>query len=77
MTVLSIGHLGPRSDLRLVIDKLLAVNALIFLASALMSFMSMHPRFSNWCSETSAEWTFILGLGILALCAFILAFSIN
>ena len=47
MTVLSIGHLGPAGEWRMVIDKLLAVDALVFLVSALLSFMSMRLRGSG------------------------------
>jgi len=43
MTVLSIGHLGPRGELRVIVDKLLAVDALLFLVSAVLSFMSLRP----------------------------------
>lgn len=77
MTVLSIGHLGPAGELRLVVDKLLAVDALVFLASALLSFISMRsgPRGSRF--ESHAELIFIAGLGLLALGAIVLAFAIT
>lgn len=77
MTVLSIGHLGPGSELRMVIDKLLAVDALMFLLSALLSFMSMRSRRSRLRLEARAEWVFIAGLGLLALGAVVLAFAIT
>jgi hypothetical protein len=41
MTVLTIGHLGSGSQWHMVIDKLLAVDALVFMISALLSFISM------------------------------------
>lgn len=83
MTVLSIGHLrqGAHSQLlgRVVVDKLLAIDALIFLASAVLSFMSMRSRragrpqrYEGW-----AESVFLLGLGVLALGAVVLAFAIE
>jgi hypothetical protein len=79
MTVLSIGHLGPHGRVHELIDKLLAVDALVFLASALLSFMSMRlrsrdlgPRREAW-----AEWVFVTGLALLALGAFALAFAIT
>lgn len=77
MTVLSIGHLGPGGEWRFLIDKLLAVDALLFLASALLSFMSMRSRRSKARLEVRAELVFISGLGLLALGAVVLAFVIN
>lgn len=77
MTVLSIGHLGPAGEWRMVIDKLLAVDALVFLISALLSFMSMRSRRLGVRFEGHAELVFIAGLGLLALGAVVLAFSIT
>lgn len=79
MTVLSIGHLRQGGHSRMVLDKLLAVDALMFLASAVLSFMSMRSRragrpqrYEGW-----AESVFLLGLGVLALGAMVLAFAIE
>jgi hypothetical protein len=77
MTVLSIGHLGSGGEVRMVMDKLLAVDALVFLTSALLSFMSMRTRGVRSRYEVRAELIFITGLGILALVAVVLAFAIN
>lgn len=77
MTVLSIGHLAPRGEWRVVIDKMLAVDALVFLISALLSFMSMRSRRFGARYEARAELVFIAGLGLLALGAMLLAFAIT
>lgn len=77
MTVMSIGHLGPRDDMRLLIDRLLAVDALVFLASALLSFISMRSRISGARLEAWGEMVFIAGLGLLALGAVTLAFALR
>ena len=77
MTVLSIGHLGPGSEMHMLIDKLLACDALVFLVSALLSFMSMRAPDLPSHNEARAEWVFITGLGLLALGAVALAFSIT
>ncbi|MDD2811234.1 hypothetical protein [Rhodoferax sp.] len=77
MTVLTIGHLGAGSEWRMVIDKLLAVDALIFLTSALLSFISMKSVKYGRSYETWAEMIFIAGLSLLALGAVGLAFFIN
>jgi hypothetical protein len=77
MKVMSIGHLGPRDDMRLLIDRLLAVDALVFLASALLSFISMRSRISGAKLEAWGEMVFIAGLGLLALGAVTLAFALR
>lgn len=77
MTVLSIGHLAPRGTVHEFIDKLLAFDALVFLASALLSFMSMRSRHVRSPHEARAETVFVTGLGILALGAIVLAFAIT
>ena len=77
MTVLSIGHLGPGGEWRFLLDKLLAVDALLFLISALFSFMSMRSCRAQARLEACAELVFITGLCLLALGAVVLAFAIN
>ncbi len=77
MTVLSIGHLGAGNEWHMIIDKLLAGDALVFLASALLSFISMKPGRFAALYETRAEVVFIAGLGLLALGAVALAFEIK
>jgi hypothetical protein len=77
MTVLSIGHLGPAGEMRLIVDKLLAVDALIFLTSALLSFVSMRSSRAALRFESRAELIFIGGLVMLAMVAVALAFAIT
>jgi hypothetical protein len=77
MTVLTIGHLGPAGELRLVVDKLLATDALIFLISALLSFVSMRSDKLIASYEARAELIFMAGLILLAIVAIVLAFAIT
>ncbi len=77
MTVLSIGHIGPAGEMRWLIDKLLAMDALLFLASALLSFVSMRAELQRSRLELHAEWVFIVGLSLLALVGLVLAFAIS
>lgn len=77
MTVLSIGQLRAAGETRWLTDKLLAVDALMFLVSALLSFMSMRSKRGSARLESKAELAFMAGLGLLALGAVALAFSIN
>ncbi len=76
MTVLSIGHLGPGGEFRVVVDKLLAVDAVVFLVSALLSFTAMRADGAGRRLEVHAELIFTGGLVLLALVAVALAFVI-
>lgn len=77
MTVLSIGRIGSGANWHMLVDKFLAVDALIFLASALLSFGSMRSRRRDISYEQWAETVFLCGLGLLALVAIVLAFTIR
>lgn len=77
MTVLSIGQLRPQGESRLLTDKLLALDALTFLVSALLSFISLRLKGRSTRLELQAELVFIGGLALLALGAIVLAFSID
>lgn len=77
MSVLSIGHLGAGSEWHMLIDKLAAIDALVFLASALLSFISMKVSRFGTPYETRAGVVFIAGLGLLALAALALALTIK
>lgn len=77
IAVLSMGHLGSAGRVRVLIDKLLAFDALMFLTSAVLSFMSMRMALSSIRLESRAELIFLGGLGVLALATVALAFSIN
>ena len=77
MTVLTISHLGSGGPWRMLIDKLLAIDALVFLASAILSFISMRRAEPANSFESRAEVVFVVGLGLLALGAVGLAFAIT
>lgn len=77
MTVLTISRLTRGGELHILLDKLLAVDALIFLLSALLSFFSMRAGRRALRHEVRAELLFTVGLGLLTLAAVVLAFAIT
>lgn len=77
LTALYISLLGPPSEHRLLVDKLLALDGLVFLASALLSFVSMRVRRGAGRNERMAESVFVGGLGLLALGGVALAFVVS
>ncbi len=62
---------------RVLVDKLMAVDALVFLTSAVLSFMSMRSEQSGRRLEAYAEWVFLTALALLALGAVVLAFAVT
>lgn len=77
LTALYISLLSPMGAQRMVMDKLLAVDTLVFLLSATLSFMSMRARSRGAAHESYAEAIFIAGLGLLSLVALTLAFVVD
>lgn len=77
LTALYISLLGPPSEGRVLVDKLLALDGLVFLASALLSFLSMRVARQARRWESLAESVFVGGLGLLALGAVVLAFVVS
>jgi hypothetical protein len=77
MTVLSIGRIGAGGNWHMLIDKALAVDALIFLTSAFMSFAAMRVSLGSRRYERWADGVFVFGLGLLVVVALSLAFTIR
>lgn len=77
VAVLSIGHLGPAGRLQVIVDKLLSIDALMFLASAVLSFISLRSVKSTARLEARAELIFIGGLSLLALGTVVLSLNIR
>lgn len=69
MTVLAISLLAPAGYWRMLVDKLVAIDSLVFLASGLLSFMSMRTGRRVAELERRAEMIFLTGLALLALSA--------
>jgi small-conductance mechanosensitive channel len=78
MTVVSIVKLVHPSGIGFVIDKLLAADSLIFLASAILSFMSMQRTEAEGAAQLErwAETAFLFALGLVAIAAVLLGFEI-
>lgn len=77
MTVLSIGRLTQAGRLGVIIDKLLAADAVLFLVSAVLSFLSIRVTLRAGRLEGWAEEVFLLGLILITLAAVLIAFTID
>ena len=75
MTVISIVKLLHIGSQGAMIDKLLAIDSLIFLASAVFSYFSMRNRtFSRL--EKYADHSFMIGLMGMTICSLLVAFEL-
>ncbi len=81
MTVLSLSNLANDPPPYWIIDKLVAIAAVMFLGSCVCSFLSLRGYaygFRNSLRlELRAEWVFMAGLAMLGIAAVILAFIVQ
>ena len=76
MTVISLAHLIPRQSISRHVNELLALDSLLFLGSAMLSYFSLrHP---NWAEkfESMADIIFLLGLAVMVVVGFVVAFEL-
>lgn len=77
MTVISVVKLMQPGRVGVVIDKLLALATVLFLASALLSFVSMRIQRAGSRLESFAEVLFVVALGVAGIAAVVLSFRIS
>jgi len=77
MTVISVVKLTHPGRVGVVIDKLLALDTVLFLASALFSFVSMRIRRFETRLEGFAEILFLIALCVAGIAALVLSFQIS
>ena len=58
-----------------VIDDILAVDGLIFLGSTLLSYASLRDNAPTPRLERLADWLFLLGLALMVVASFMLAWE--
>jgi multisubunit Na+/H+ antiporter MnhF subunit len=75
--VISIVKSMPPDTVNYLIDKALAVDSLLFMISALLSFLSIRLERSTLALERWAEIIFILGLVSMTMINLVFAFEIG
>ena len=75
MTVISVMQLLPKNAISPLADKALAIDSLIFLASAMMSYRSLRGR-GDEMLEKYADWLFLTGLGLMVLAGMLVSFEL-
>jgi hypothetical protein len=75
VTVISLVKLLHIGQVGYLLDKLVAIDAVLFTISAVLSYVSIRGgRFTHW--ERHADQFFIFGLVGLGVCAVLLAFEL-
>lgn len=76
MTVISLAHLIPRQSISKHVNELLALDSLLFLGSAMLSYFSLrHPDLAEKF-ESMADIIFLLGLAVMVIVGFVVAFEL-
>ena len=77
VTVIGIVKLFHAGALGIYVDKLLALDSALFVASAVLSFVSLRKQPGAGRMETLAEEIFLLGLMLMGLASLMLAFTVT
>ena len=75
LTVISLLKIMPAGHVSLLLNKFLAIDALLFTASTVMSYAALRTAQADYL-EKYADQLFMLGLLELAACAVLLAFEL-
>lgn len=76
ITVISLEQLIPKNAITPWADQLVAVDALIFLASAWLSYLTLRNERNAQTMEKIADWLFLCGLSVMALVSVLVAFDL-
>ena len=77
MTVISLVQLVPKNAISSWADEILAIDALIFLASAWLSYWTLrHNTPQAEKLENIADWLFLSGLSVMGFVSVLIAFDL-
>ena len=77
-TVIGIVRLvETNSAISTIIDEILAIDAVVFLGSTLLSYAALRDEGDTPRVERVADWLFLGGLGILVVACFMLAWEVG
>jgi hypothetical protein len=76
MTVISLAHLIPKQSISRHVNELLALDSLLFLGSAMLSYFSIRRPMLAEKFESLADIIFLLGLAVMVVVGFIIAFEL-
>jgi hypothetical protein len=76
MTVISLAHLIPKHSISRHVNDLLALDSLLFLSSAMLSYFSIRRPLLAEKYERLADVIFLLGLAVMVVVGFVVAFEL-
>jgi hypothetical protein len=76
MTVITVMQLAPKNSVSSIADKLLAIDSLFFLASTLLSYLTVRPFKFSEKMELWADRLFLFGMVAMVLISFLVAFEL-
>ena len=76
MTVISLAHLIPKQNISRHVNVLLSLDSLLFLGSAMLSYFSIRRPKMAEKFESLADVIFLLGLAVMVIVGFIIAFEL-
>ncbi len=76
MTVISLAHLIPKHSISRHVNDLLALDSLLFLSSATLSYFSIRRPMLAGKYERVADLIFLFGLAIMVVVGFVIAFEL-
>lgn len=76
MTVISVAQLIPKHGMSKLADQLLAVDGLLFLCSATLSYFSIRHALSSARYERLADVIFLFALALMVLVGFVVSFEL-
>ena len=78
ITVISIIKLTELSkSASTIIDDVLAVDSVFFLASAFLSYLSLRSERMGTRLEDTADLLFLIGMVVMVVCAFLLVYALG
>jgi hypothetical protein len=76
MTVISLAHLIPKHSISRHVNDLLALDSLLFLSSAMLSYFSIRRPMLAEKYERLADSIFLIGLAVMVVVGFVVAFEL-
>lgn len=76
ITVITVMQITPDHAFASWVDKLMALDSLAFMVSTLLSYWSIRHHDANLKVEQIADRMFLLGLAILVVASFLIAFEL-
>lgn len=76
VTVISLVQLVPKNAISPFVDELVAIDSLVFLVSAWLSYLTLRSEKNPEKLEKIADWLFLCGLTVMGLVSILVAFDL-